>query len=250
VERADLNAPALSVFKGRGPSRGLFFGELHPRKSAGSSPYDLARQCRTRFPIACHGQLDLLPNPAGPAGNQPTNIMKKFISLAILATSLAVSAQAVIVGFDTGYLVEGEDEYLSARVGHSFKTDDSLSHQVELEVGYTSDSEAGAKGSFTPVTINYRAESVAANKLGYYFGAGAGFARTKVRVPGSGVMWIRDDGTSFSAQAFVGLTYQASPSASLHLGAKYIWIDDVDLFGTNIDVGDDVVLSAGVSFRF
>lgn len=176
--------------------------------------------------------------------------MKKFVSLALIAASLAVSARALVVGADAGYLIDAEEEYISGRIGHAFKSDDSLVHHVELELGYTSQKEAGAKGSFMPVTVNYRAESIAANKLGFYFGGGAGFARTKVSFPGSGVPTISDSGTSFALQGFVGVSYQVSTNGAFHLGAKYIWIDDVDILGSSAEVGDDFAFSAGFSVKF
>lgn len=171
--------------------------------------------------------------------------MKKFVSLALIATSLAVSARALTLGADVGYLVDGGEEYISARLGHTLKSSNSLNHQVEVEAGFSSQKDSGVKGDFLPVTLNYRAESIAANKLGYYFGAGAGFSRTKVAGFG-----VSDSGTSFAAQAFVGLSYQVSATTTFHAGTKYIWIDDVELFGIKAEVGDDVVLSAGLSVKF
>ncbi|HEX2861238.1 MAG TPA: outer membrane beta-barrel protein [Lacunisphaera sp.] len=175
--------------------------------------------------------------------------MKKLASLALIATSLAVSAQALVVGVDAGYLLDAKEEYISARLGHEFKADTNLGHSAEIEVGYTGQKEAGIKASSMPVTINYRAESKA-EKLGYYFGAGAGLARTELKAPGSGVPTISDSDTSFAAQAFAGLTYHASATVSLHAGVKYIWIDDVKLLGINAEVGDDVAFSGGLSIKF
>ncbi len=171
--------------------------------------------------------------------------MKKFVSLALVAASLAVSARALVVGADAGYLIDSEEEYISGRVGHAFASNDSLIHQVELELGYSNQKESGVKGSFLPLTVNYRAESIAANKLGFYYGIGAGLARTKVSGFG-----VSDSDTSFAAQGFVGLSYQVSANGAIHLGVKYIWIDDVKLLGSSIDVGDDVALSAGFSVKF
>jgi len=172
--------------------------------------------------------------------------MKKFVSLLLLATSLAASARAaVVIGGDVGYLFDAEEAYYSARIGFPVTTKNSLTHQVELEVGYTEQKDSGAKGEFIPLTVNYRLESTPANKLGFYFGVGAGIAFTEV----SGFS-VSDEGDSFAAQAFTGLTYQASQTVSLHAGLKYIWIDDVKLFGTKVDVGDDVAISAGISFKF
>jgi opacity protein-like surface antigen len=177
--------------------------------------------------------------------------MKKLISVLLLATGLAASAQAaVILGADVGYLVDGEEAYYSARLGYAFKADPALVHHLELEVGYTEQKDSGVTGEFLPVMVNYRAETIAARRLGFYFGAGAGFARTDVSVPGSGVWSVSDSNNSFAAQAFAGVSIKASDSVALHLGAKYIWIDDVELLGVDVDVGDDVVLSAGISFKF
>lgn len=177
--------------------------------------------------------------------------MKKLISLLLLSTALAASARAaVVIGADAGYLVDAEDEYFSARVGYAFKADPALVHHLELEVGYTEQKDSGISGEFVPVTVNYRGETIAAKRLGFYFGAGAGFARTDVSTPGSGVWSISDSNNSFAAQAFAGVTFKATDSFALHLGAKYIWIDDVELLGVDVDVGDDVALTAGLSFRF
>lgn len=176
--------------------------------------------------------------------------MKKLVSLVIIAVSLAVSARALIVGADVGYLTDAKDEYISARIAHEFKSNASLVHQVELEIGYSSQKDSGAKGEFLPFTVNYRAETIPASKLGYYYGVGVGFARTDISFPGSGVPYISDSGTSLAAQAFTGLSYQVSPTATVHLGVKYIWIDDVKLFGTSLDVGDDFAFTLGISARF
>jgi opacity protein-like surface antigen len=171
--------------------------------------------------------------------------MKNIAIIALLATSLATSAHALIVGADVGYLLDSEEEFISARIGHEFKASASLSHQIEAEIGYSSASESGVKASILPITLNYRAETTAAKKLGYYFGGGVGLSITE----GSGY-GFSDDSTSFAFQAFTGLSYQASPTVKLHAGVKYLWIDDVSLFGTNIEVGDDVALTVGLSIKF
>jgi hypothetical protein len=171
--------------------------------------------------------------------------MKKFVSLALIAASLAVSARALVVGADAGYLVDSEEEYISGRIGHAFASNESLVHHVEAEIGYSSQKEAGAKGSLLPVTVNYRAQSIAANKLGFYYGIGAGIARTKVSGFG-----LSDSGTSFAAQGFVGLSYQVTDTSAFHVGVKYIWIDEVRLLGSSYEIGDDFALSAGFSVKF
>jgi opacity protein-like surface antigen len=184
--------------------------------------------------------------------------MKKLLSLALIAISLAVSARALIVGAEIGYLTDNQDAYYSGRMGWDFKSGAELSHQLELEVGYTQHSEtvpflsstATAKSKITPCTVNYRAETTRASKLGYYFGAGVGLARTSFSMPGSGVPSISDSASGFAVQAFTGVSYQPSTATTLHLGVKYLWIDDVDLFGSSVEVGDDIAITAGVSFKF
>lgn len=171
--------------------------------------------------------------------------MKKIAIIALLATSLTTSAHALIVGADVGYLTDAKEEYLSARIGHEFKADASLSHQVELEIGYTGQKESGVKGNFYPLTVNYRAETATAKKLGFYFGAGAGFAITEISGFG-----VSDNGTSLALQAFTGLSYKASPTVTLHAGVKYIWLDNVKLFGVDVELGDDLALTAGLSIKF
>ncbi len=171
--------------------------------------------------------------------------MKKFISLAIIAASLAVSASALNVGVEAGYLTDAKEAYTSVRLGYQLQSKDTLGQEIGLEVGYTNQKDSGARGEFIPVTANYRFESTAANKLGYYFGVGAGVAFT--HVSGFGVS---DNGSSFAAQAFTGLSYQVNEAVKLHLGLKYIWIDDVTLFGTKVGVGDDLAITAGLSTKF
>lgn len=175
--------------------------------------------------------------------------MKKILTTLLIATGLAASAQAVIIGADAGYLLDSEEEYFSARLGFELKASGPASHQLEVEVGYTDDHAGNFKADLLPVTLNYRLEIAGAGKLGYYFGAGAGFARASIDgVSINGPVRLRDD--SFAAQAFVGLTYQVGPSTSLNLGAKYIWVDDMTFAGSSVEIGDDVALQAGFTFKF
>ncbi len=190
--------------------------------------------------------------------------MKKFALLVLLATGLAVSASAAITaGLEAGYLTDNKDAYWAGRIGWEFKTTSAFSHQVEIELGYTQHTESEVapaplsagilltqKSKLTPITINYRAETTPADKLGYYFGAGIGQSRVSARFLGSGVPIVSDSGNALVFQAFTGLSYKATPAVTLHAGVKYLRIDDVDLFGITAEVGDDFVLTAGVSFKF
>lgn len=176
--------------------------------------------------------------------------MKKLLTVLFISTGLTASAQAVLfVGGDAGYLLDSEEEYLSARVGFGFKATEQASHQLEVEIGYSAAKESGLKADLLPVTLNYRLQLPGSGKLGYFVGAGAGFARTTIDgVSIVGPVRLRD--TTLALQGFAGLAYQVGPSTTLNLGAKYIWIDDANFAGSTVEVGDDVALQAGFTFRF
>jgi len=178
--------------------------------------------------------------------------MKKILAIALLTAGFAVSAPAVIVGASVGYLTDSKEAYFAVRAGTEFSSNATLSHNGEFEIGYTSDSEGGAKASILPLTLNYRAQFAGTGKIGGYAGFGAGFARTSVSVPGSGLPRISANGTSFAAQGFAGVSFQLSPTASLDFGARYIWIDDVklQLWGVKAEVGDDLALECSLHLRF
>ena len=170
--------------------------------------------------------------------------MKKLVLLAFIASFLA-SAHAVVLGVDAGYLVDSEEAFIAARIGGPVSANDRLSHLIEFEIGYTEDSEMGVKGEIVPMLLNYRVESRKAVGWGFFGGIGAGAARTEVS--GFGLSF---DDTSFAAQAVGGARFAFSESATLNLGLKYIWIDDVEVAGVAVEMGDDLGLTLGLSFRF
>src|SRR4051812_10875666 len=118
--------------------------------------------------------------------------MKKFATIALLTLGLATAVSAAYTtGVDFGYLTDNKDAYWSGRVGWEFKNTASLSQRVELELGYTRHSEnffgsLREETKLTPLTINYRAETTPADKLGFYFGAGVGQSWVHVNGAGSG----------------------------------------------------------------
>lgn len=177
--------------------------------------------------------------------------MKKLLSTLVLITGLAASAQAatVIVGVDAGYLIDSEEEYLSARLGFEVARTGNFAHHLEFEVGYTDDKEGGIKADLVPLTANYRFTAPASGQWSYYAGAGLGIARARIDgVSIFGPITLRDE--AFAVQAFGGFTYQASPAVALTVGAKYLWVDDVTFASRRTEVGDDVAVTAGISFRF
>jgi len=171
--------------------------------------------------------------------------MKKTIVSILLALGACVSAQAVYTGANVGYLVDSEEAYLSARFGTSLNGSENYVGNVEVEVGYTKESASGVTAKLIPITLNYRGEILGQGKWTPYYGIGAGVAEAKVS--GFGIS-VSD--TTFTGQVFGGVSYKASDAASITLGARYLYVDEVKLLGTKNNIGDDVSLEAGFSFRF
>jgi len=121
---------------------------------------------------------------------------------------------------------------------------DRWAHNLELEFGYVDLGDSSTDYDITTFFFNYRGE---ATGLGWvpYFGAGLGFANADVSVG-----FFSDDDTVFAAQAFAGMKYNFTPAASVTLGARYIWVDEIKIFGLTGGSTDDVALEAGFSFRF
>lgn len=188
--------------------------------------------------------------------------MKKLVITAVLATNLVTATSAgTTAGFEAGYLTDNQDTYWAGRVGWQFNTGASLTHQVEVELGYTKhtdivpfglapNDDVPARSELMPLTINYRAETTRADKLGFYFGAGLGQTRVRASMPGSGVLLITRSESMFTVQAFTGLNYKITPTATLDLGAKYLWLNEVKMLSNRITIDADLALTAGVSIRF
>jgi opacity protein-like surface antigen len=171
--------------------------------------------------------------------------MKKIISLFVAAISLAVTANALHFGASAGYLVDGEEAYYTVRGGLTLKSTSAIIHSAELELGYSELSDSGVNLEIIPLMANYRAELTNGSRFSTYFGAGAGAARVKL-----GGFGVSDYDTVFAAQAFVGASFKPSTKVSLNVGIRYIWIDDATLFGFTGEIGDDVAIEAGISFKF
>jgi opacity protein-like surface antigen len=174
--------------------------------------------------------------------------MKQIVSIALLATCLAVtSAKAIIVGASVGYLTDAKEAYVAARVGTQFSATPTLAQIGEFEIGYTDQSDSLVKARFMPLTANYRIEFTGNGKFVPYFGVGAGAANTRVKVSSYG---ISESDWSFAAQGFAGVSYKMTDKVSVNAGARYIWIDDVNFLGTKVEIGDDVSLELGLHVRF
>lgn len=172
--------------------------------------------------------------------------MKTLLS-SILALALASSAVAAspYIGASVGYLIDGEEELISARLGFVVAESAQVNHGLELEVGYSGASESGVDLDVIPVFANYRGTLNTSEKISLQFGGGVGFSR--VKASGFGVNF---SDTPFSAQAFAGVGFRTTERSSIDLGARYIWFDDVSIAGVNLGSSDDVAVELGFSIRF
>lgn len=106
-----------------------------------------------------------------------------------------------------------------------------------------------------PVTLNYKYEYAITPCIGWYIGAGAGVAFTdsEVRNHTSGTKIGDDSDEVFYAQAFTGITWNVTEQFEIFGGARYYYLDSIDVGDSNLDVGDsqdDWILEAGVRFNF
>ena len=175
--------------------------------------------------------------------------MNKIIAFAGFALAASQLAAGVYVGASAGYLIDSEEELIAARVGFVLKEAASIQHSLEAEVGLSSDSGYGLEMDIIPVLVNYRATFTVPGPVTPFAGAGVGFSHVQVREEGSSFE-IDDGANPLTTQVFGGASFSVAPMVSLHAAARYIWIDDADLFGTSIEVGDDIALELGVTIHF
>jgi hypothetical protein len=176
--------------------------------------------------------------------------MNKLTALFALLTAVsAASAAKPYVGAAAGYLIDSEEAFVSARVGFDIAKTPALTHSLEGEIGFSTDSESGISLDLVPVMLNYRATASYTDKIDLYSGFGAGFTALKLDVDYLGYRYKEND-TAFSAQTFVGAGFRVSEQVSITLGARYIWINDAEFLGYDFEVGDDVAIEAGVHVRF
>jgi opacity protein-like surface antigen len=172
--------------------------------------------------------------------------MNRLLLTALIALGLAVSARAAMTaGFTAGYLIDNEEELLTARLGTLFSSTEQVSHIAELEIGFTSISESGVDGDILPLMANYRAQFPGKGSFSGYLGGGIGMSR--VKISGFG---LSDSDWAFTAQAFAGLSYRLSETSALDFGARYINIQEATVFDFTEEVGDDIAVELGLRVNF
>jgi opacity protein-like surface antigen len=181
--------------------------------------------------------------------------MRTLLAVFALLTAVpTVSTAAPYVGASAGYLVDAKEDFLSARVGWAVFNDQRLTHALELEVGRYHEDYLGNVMQLVPVMANYRLTTTLSDRVGLYLGAGAGVALVEVRLR----YWLEgryhtvtDDDTTFAAQAFVGTQIRVTDRLTALVGARYLRVNDIKLWGRlDLEMGHDVALEAGVTWRF
>jgi opacity protein-like surface antigen len=170
--------------------------------------------------------------------------MKKLLTLIALAAATSAFAASPYVGASAGYLIDDEIGFYTARIGTDLVQKGGLTHSIEAEIGYASDTAYGVKLEIIPVMANYRLSgNLGTSPFRFYAGAGAGFSRQKL------TRLIHDDAWAFAAQAFGGVEAVLTPRASLTLGARYLWLNDYTIANVGIGSSDDVSIELGIRFR-
>lgn len=148
------------------------------------------------------------------------------------------------------YFFDSEEVYWNGHIGYKFGDASS----IFLEGGWIGedydDGFADVDVDIVPITLNYKYQRMFAQNLGWYIGVGAGAANLDVSVDFGGGNKFDDDNWAFAAQAFTGLVFEFTPSFEAYLGVRYLWIDETEVFGADIEGTDDVSIGLGLRFNF
>lgn len=151
------------------------------------------------------------------------------------------------IGGGVDYLTDAEEPFYNGHLGYDFGNGSALF----LESGWVGQEETAfplpvnIDIDVVPITFNYKYQYDFTERFGFYAGVGLGASNVDVS---AGL--VSDDDWVFTAQAFAGLVYNVSSNFEIYAGARYIWLDDVSLFGANVDDLDDVGVGGGIRFNF
>lgn len=149
------------------------------------------------------------------------------------------------IGGSAGYLLDNEEEYYTLHVGAKIGESGPLTHSLYLEGAWTEFENFGLETQIVPVTLNYKLDYALTDRFSLYGGVGAGGAFVDTEIGP-----FSDDSVELAAQVFAGVGYDVTSNFQLYTGARWIWVDDSDLAGIPVDIGDDVGLELGARFKF
>ena len=151
------------------------------------------------------------------------------------------------IGGGADYMVDSEEGFYNGHLGYDFGN----GHALFLESGWMGQEETAFPFlvnidiDIVPVTFNYKYRYNFSDSFGFYAGLGLGAASVDVNAG-----FASDDEWVFTAQAFTGLVYNVSENFEIYGGVRYMWMDDVSLFGANVDDLDDWGVGGGIRFNF
>lgn len=166
------------------------------------------------------------------------------------------------IGGTAGYLVDAEEGYYSGQVGVDTPWNfGGWNVAMYAEVGYTqADNRDGAMFynvdvDVVPVTFNFKIERPISGNLGAYLGVNLGAASLDINADpylgaAAGSMPVSDDAWVFTTSVFGGLVYNISPAFEVFGGVRWIYMDDTDIRGVNVELSDDVLFEGGLRFNF
>lgn len=201
--------------------------------------------------------IDLPAREPGGQTRAPPPYMKKLIAMLAALAAVPAASAAGYFGASIGYLTDLEEPLYALQLGGTIAQSATQSHNLELEFGYASASESadvdgiGVDGDadLTMLLGNYRLLVPISKGVDFYAGAGAGLTQLKMKISALGDSESDDDNV-FTWQVFAGIAAKISQTASVTLGARYISLDNADLFDVEVDPGDDIAIELGVRFGF
>lgn len=192
----------------------------------------------------------------------------KGFMLFIASVITCTCANAAYFGASIGYMVDGEDEVFSVQLGTAFSESAKVTHNIEAEIAYMNSSmemqesidgmvvEGGADIDVSPIMVNYIFKTKPENSISLYGGVGIGYSFYDLSVwasDGSLSYTFDESGESLTWQVLAGVQFALSQNASIKLGYRYFYVDDVSLSieGEEFsDSVDDSVIELGVVFNF
>lgn len=139
-----------------------------------------------------------------------------------------------------------EDAYYDATGGDLYEdypklNDDFLNANVDIDI------------DIIPVTLNFMAERNIAGGFGFYVSGGLGYAFTDCSVDISsdigGENYSDNDG-GFYAQASAGLHYYFTENFALFGGARYLYLESLNLGESDIELDSDLGWEVGMRMNF
>ena len=100
-----------------------------------------------------------------------------------------------------------------------------------------------------PITLNVKLERPLSGNLNAYFGGGLGMALVDLSVD-TGPISSSDDDWVFVGQLFAGLNYNFTPNCEMYGGARWIYFDDANLGGADLELEDDFLFEIGARYNF